>query len=120
MRTNSEQLQRIAPVLRAFVKEAKEGLFGDPCSKVGVFIDCCALPQRSRAAHREGTDDRSFKRALESINLFYGHQKTFVLLVDSPLPTGHPYTNTQSYEGRGWCMMEKMASAIGTSRASST
>ena len=31
---------------------------------------------------------------------------THVLLVKTPLPTGHTYTNPQEYEKRGWCFAE--------------
>jgi len=34
-----------------------------------------------------------------------------VLLVDSDLPAG-AHTNTQPYEGRGWCLMERSASGL--------
>ena len=63
-----------------------------------------SLPQKNR----EGVDDRSealkarFGRALKGINTWYGHQKTYTLLVTTALPTGHTYTNLQPYEGRGW------------------
>ena len=48
---NGEQLRKIAPVLKLFAEEAKENYGG---GKVGVFIDYCSLPQRSRASHRAG------------------------------------------------------------------
>jgi len=85
---------------------------------VGVFIDYTALPQRSLASHAPGAEDdrtpeelATFKRALAGINAWYGHRMTHVLLVDTPLPTGD-YTNTQPYEGRGWCWMECCASGL--------
>ena len=46
---NGEQLRKIAPVLKIFAEFAKA------CGgKVGVFLDYCSLPQRSRASHRAG------------------------------------------------------------------
>ena len=72
------------------------------------------MPQKDR----EGKDDRTeemiarFKRALKGINAWYGHRKTNVVLVKTPLPTGHKYTNTQPYEGRGWCYAENLMSCI--------
>ena len=45
------------------------------------------------------------------MNLWYGHPKTSVLLVDTPLPEGE-WTNLQPYGGRGWCRMEQRASAM--------
>ena len=47
----------------------------------------------------------------QSINLWYGHPKTHVLLVDTDLPAGEK-TNTQPYKGRGWCIMEFNASGL--------
>ena len=44
-----EQLRKIAPVLKIFAERAKQ-----KGGKVGVFIDYCSLPQRSRASHRAG------------------------------------------------------------------
>ena len=35
-----------------------------------------------------------------------------MLLVTTALPSGHEYTNTQAYGGRGWCIAEKLMSAI--------
>jgi len=73
------------------------------------------LPQKNL----NGEDDRTpaekdrFKRALSSgINAWYAHQKTTVLLVTTPLPTGHNYSNTQPYGGRGWCFAESVMSCI--------
>ena len=43
--------------------------------------------------------------------MWYGHPKTSVLLVDTPLPEGE-WTNLQPYGGRGWCRMEQRASAM--------
>ena len=47
----------------------------------------------------------------QAINLWYGHPKTHVLLVDTDLPAGEK-TNTQPYKGRGWCVMEYRASSL--------
>ena len=81
-------------------------------------ILCCRrLPQCSREASAKGEDDRSaeekatFGRGLKGINEFYGHQLTYVLLVDTQLPEG-PKTNTQPCLKRGWCLMEYYASGI--------
>ena len=107
---HGEQLKQLAFVFKAFAAEARKY---EGC-RVGVFWDYCSLPQRDM----EGVEDRShaliarFKRALGGINTWYGHQKTHVLLVKTRLPTGHTYTNTQPYEGRGWCFAENQMSAI--------
>ena len=108
---HGEQLRQIASVLKVFVERARRF---EGC-RVGVFWDYCALPQKSRAGD---ADDRTeeekarFKRALNGINAWYGHPKTYVLLVKTPLPTGHVYTNTQPYEGRGWCVAESLMSGM--------
>ena len=105
-----EQLRQLAFILKAFAAEARKY----PGCRVGVFWDYCSLPQKDR----EGKDDRTeemiarFKRALKGINAWYGHRKTNVVLVKTPLPTGHKYTNTQPYEGRGWCYAENLMSCI--------
>ena len=107
---HGEQLRKIAFVLKAFADKARKY---EKC-RVGVFWDYTSLPQ----PNINGIDDRSpelkarFKRALQGINAWYGHQKTTVLLVTTPLPTGHKYTNVQPYNGRGWCFAEKLMSAI--------
>ena len=98
---HGEQLRKIGFVLRAFDAEARKY----PGCRVGVFWDYASLPQRNL----QGEDDRTpemkerFTRALKTaINAWYGHQMTHVLLVTTPLPTGHEYTNLQPYDGRGW------------------
>eukprot|EP00929_Paragymnodinium_shiwhaense_P086016 TRINITY_DN46493_c0_g1_i7.p3 TRINITY_DN46493_c0_g1~~TRINITY_DN46493_c0_g1_i7.p3 ORF type:complete len:218 (+),score=41.49 TRINITY_DN46493_c0_g1_i7:99-752(+) len=92
-----EQLRSMAFVLRAFAekasKEPADGGHGGPRCRVGVFWDYCSLPQRSRRCAPE-EDDRSesdreiFLAALQGINDWYAHPKTFVLLATMPLPTG--------------------------------
>ena len=90
----------MAFVFEAFAAKAREYA---GC-RMGVFWDYLSLPQR----HPNGEDDRSqcerdrFKRALQGINAWYGHPKTTVLLVTTPLPTGGAHTNRQPYAGRGW------------------
>ena len=105
-----EQLRSIAPVLKIFADEARKH---EGC-RLGVFWDYCSLPQKNT----DGSDDRTeeerarFKRALGSINAWYGHRLTHVLLVNTELPTGHSYTNTQPYDRRGWCYAEMCMSAM--------
>ena len=105
-----EQLQQLAFILKAFADEARKY----PGCRVGVFWDYCSLPQKDL----KGNDDRTaeliarFKRALKGINAWYGHPKTQVVLVKTPLPTGYEYTNKQPYAGRGWCYAENLMSCI--------
>ncbi len=108
---HGEQLRQIASVLKAFAQEAREY---KGC-RVGVFWDYCSLPQKSRAGDgddRTEEEKARFKRSLNGINAWYGHPMTHVLLVKTPLPTGHVYTNTQPYEGRGWCVAESLMSGM--------
>ncbi len=51
-------MRKIAPVLKLFAEYAKE-----TGGKVGVFIDYCSLPQRSRASHRAGVAAAEAARA---------------------------------------------------------
>ena len=107
---HGEQLRKLAFVMKAFAAKARTI---KDC-RVGVFWDYASLPQKNL----NGVDDRNkeeserFKRALQGINAWYGHQKTHVVLVTTPLPTGHVYTNTQPYVGRGWCCAEKLMSSV--------
>ena len=55
---NGEQLRKIAPVLKLFAENAKRN-----GGKVGVFLDYCSLPQRSRASHRAGAAAAEAARA---------------------------------------------------------
>eukprot|EP00964_Phaeocystis_antarctica_P061887 scaffold37003_cov61-Phaeocystis_antarctica.AAC.3 len=134
---NGLQLRKIAKVLKAFDKQAKYD--GAGC-KVGVFLDYVSMPQRSRGSpedDRTPEELATFKRSLmvrspppcrpppcpppashpvlpapyQGINLWYGHPKTHVLLVDTDLPAG-AHTNMQAYAGRGWCAMERTASGL--------
>jgi len=104
---NGERLRRIGFVFRAFANSAKEF----PGGRFGVFVDYCSMPQKSTTCP-PGGDDRTeedqlrFKRALGAINTFYGHRLTYVLLVDTALPQGGAYCNTQVYAKRGWCVAE--------------
>ena len=123
-----EQLRKIAFVLRAFATHA-QAEYGEGC-RVGVFWDYISLPQPRRDGidDRSVALKARFKAALRGINTWfvphapdhvppysaviqgkvahlrgrYGHPKTHVLLVSTPLPTGASYYNLQPYEGRGW------------------
>jgi len=115
---NGEQLRRIAFVFRAFANFAKEF----PGARFGVFVDYCSMPQKSTTCP-PGGDDRTeedqlrFKRALDAINTFYGHRLTYVLLVDTALPQGGAYCNTQVYAKRGWCVAEIAICGLAKDRA---
>jgi len=107
---HGEQLRKLAFVFRAFAARAREY----PGCRVGVFFDYVSLPQKNIDGIDDRTDEHKarFSRALRGINAWYGCQFTYVLLVTTPLPAGHQYTNTQEYDGRGWCRAEKLMSAM--------
>ena len=51
-----------------------------------------------------------FTKSLMTINEWYYHPNTYVLLVTSPPPQqGGPYTSTRLHKDRGWCFFEKAA-----------
>ena len=107
---NGETLRRIAFVLRAFSRWASRS---GATARIGVFWDYCSLPQRNAHGEDDRTPDEraTFKSALRSINTWYAHRTSWVLLVSTPLPPDA--TNTQPYEGRGWCVAERaMASMV--------
>merc|ERR1712048_1149798 len=78
-------------------------------------------PQVSREASTAGVDDRTdeekeiFKQGMRTLNQWYGHKDTHVMLASWPLPTGGSYTNTQPYEARGWCFTERVMSSLSKS-----
>ena len=115
-----EQLQLLRPIFMQYVAHTSELL---PDASVGVFWDYLSLPQASQAAHEAGEDDRTladlevFKQGLGSINTWYAHPQTTVLLMAGPLPTGKAYLNTQPYLKRGWCQAEfRMSGMVKASR----
>ena len=51
-----------------------------------------------------------FTKSLMTINEWYYHPNTYVLLVTTPPPAqGGPYTSTRLHKDRGWCFFEKAA-----------
>lgn len=114
----SEQLQSLRFIFRAFHSHAKRLI--SPLVDVGVFWDYLSLPQPSlKACLKEPfVDDRTpeenatFKKGLGSINLWYAHPRTTVILLTNELPTGMDYLNKQPYLGRGWCVAERRMSGI--------
>jgi hypothetical protein len=98
-----EQLRRVAPFLRALLSAC-----ASEHGTVGVMWDFCSLPQAPRTADES---DR-FRRGLRRMNAWYMHPYTHVLLLASSLPRSVPYTNTRSWEARGWCFFEGCAAAL--------
>lgn len=107
-----EQTRQIARVLRAFLEEysvgaSREHMHGE-VPTIGVMMDYISLPQHPRTA----AEETAFKRGLATMNSWYMHPFTPVLLVTTALPTGAAYQNTQPWARRGWCFFEKHASTI--------
>jgi len=76
-------------------------------------MDWACLPQKPFANDAE---KQRFKLSLDTINAWYFHKATFVLLCTLPppeLPSGEtPYTNTRLHSQRGWCHFERAASMV--------
>ena len=51
-------------------------------------------------------------RRPQSLDKWYAHPYTTVLLVTTPLPTGADYSNKRTYYERGWCNIEKRLSGL--------
>jgi len=102
-----EQLRRLLPIFKAMVAEAKK--YGEHAT-VGVLQDYVCLPQRP---YRSAEEEARFKLGLRSMNAWYTHPHTIVLLVTTPLPTGAEYTNRdRPYHSRGWCFVEQRLSGL--------
>lgn len=102
-----EQLGTVVPVLRAMLDSRS-------CTSehgtVGVLWDWACLPQQPRSAE----DETRFRRALYTLNSWYGHPCTHVLKLAGPHPTGAAYTNKRPYDERGWCFFESQMSGLVT------
>ena len=98
-----EQLAMLLPLFRLY---AAEGPFA-------VMWDYCSLPQRNL-----GTDDRkpaeleTFRNGLKTINRWYVHRLTTVVLVRRLPSDLTKYSNTTQYENRGWTTMERALASI--------
>ena len=97
------QLRGLLPVFRAVLTEAH---LADPRSTVGLMVDFACLPQKPFGTEGERT---RFKQGLATINEWYFHPATAVLLVTSPPPVGEQYSNTRLHGERGWCFFEFQA-----------
>ena len=70
------------------------------------MMDFLCLPQKPFTTDAERV---RFGESLHSINEWYFHPCTQVLVVSTPPPEGAKYTNTRLHEARGWCYFEKCA-----------
>eukprot|EP00966_Prymnesium_polylepis_P284355 6568968-Prymnesium_polylepis.1 len=100
------QLKRLLPFLAAMLEEAK---MQSPACTVGVMIDFMCLPQKPFDSESQKEE---FKRSLSTINEWYFHKYTYVLLVTNPPPKGAEYGNLRLHRDRGWCFFEHAASMV--------
>ena len=104
------QIRRLRPILEAMLTEAK---MDAPACTVGVFMDWACLPQKP---FRDDAEKQRFKLSLDTINGWYFHKATFVLLCTLPPPEvgrgSPPYSNTRLHSQRGWCWFEKAAAMV--------
>ena len=98
-----EQLEQLLPIFRIY---AAAGPFA-------VLWDYCSLPQRNL-----GSDDRTpeqmiqFKAGLKTINRWYVHRLTTVILVRKLPANLNRYKNPTAYENRGWTTTEQALASI--------
>ena len=91
-------------LFKAYLKELRED-HGPHCT-VGLMMDFLCLPQKPFTTDAERA---RFGESLHSINEWYFHPCTQVLVVSTPPPEGAKYTNTRLHKARGWCYFEKCA-----------
>lgn len=99
-----EQLSKWLPIFKLMLHAAKSS---SAHATVGVLWDFGCLPQKPHTTVQEG---ERFEISLRAINEWFFHPYTIVLLVSTPPPSDHGYTNTRPYKGRGWCNFELNAS----------
>ena len=107
----SENLERIAAVLRHFV---------DLCPVWGVFLDFCSLhqhPDPTKSHFRSDRENELFKAGLGGLGPIYSHPHTIVLRLTS-FPPGYPASYKKdgqvpldpgaaaTYYNRGWTFTE--------------
>ena len=98
------QLRGLLKLFKAYLKFLR-GKHGPHCT-VGLMMDFLCLPQKPFTTDAERA---RFGESLHSINEWYFHPSTCVLVVSTPPPAGAKYTNTRLHEARGWCYFEKCA-----------
>ena len=96
------QLRGLLKLFKAYLKFLR-GKHGPHCT-VGLMMDFLCLPQKPFTTDAERA---RFGESLHSINEWYFHPCTTVLVVSTPPPEGAKYTNTRLHEARGWCYFEK-------------
>ena len=97
------QLRGLLKVFKAYLNYVRRH---SPHGTVGLMMDFLCLPQKPFTTDAERA---RFGESLHSINEWYFHPCTNVLVVSTPPPEGAKYTNTRLHEARGWCYFEKCA-----------
>lgn len=92
---SGEQLRRVACAAKLCLQE---------CADLAVFVDWCSLWQEPRTEEQQA----SFGRALDSVDLWYAHQMTWVWLLTST-PSG---TIQPTYHERGWPYFERLVGGL--------
>ena len=98
------QLRGLLQLFKAYLNYLRRN-HGPHCT-VGLMMDFLCLPQKPFTTDAERA---RFGESLHSINEWYFHPSTCVLVVSTPPPAGAKYTNTRLHEARGWCYFEKCA-----------
>ena len=120
-----EQLQKLRPLLEAIVLTCGADNFAPT---FGILWDYLSLPQRGRTTGFvpdevdargkvvKSFDDRNqdqierLRKGLGSINVWYGHDRTFTLVLNTGMPAGSE--NMHPYGSRGWCIFERCLSSL--------
>lgn len=99
-----EQLLQLLPIFRIY---AAAGPFA-------VLWDYASLPQkRSRDDDDRTTQEKQrFAKGLKTINAWYVHRLTTVILVSRHPPDMSKYSNSTPYNNRGWTRTERALSSI--------
>ena len=118
-----EQLVRIAALIRKAqggqLRRQRDGWDVDPATapysplpaRVGLFFDWASICQHQKAAdgsiaiERTADEEAAFRAALESMQIWYVHQKLFAILV-TDLPARCAGT-VAPYDARGWPTVER-------------
>ena len=102
---NGEQLRHIAAVLKREFHHQYKDRFDD----MGIFMDWVSLYQSKGGPPRTVEQEDVFRKALQSMDLWYAHQGIVTLLVTTP-----PLTMSleRSYSERGWTSFERCCAEL--------
>ena len=106
------QLQRLVPILKTLLSTVQKKA-GPECT-IGVLWDYCSYPQYPRTEE----ESERFIRGLRTINQWYMHPFTKVLMLNNTPENLPEHTNQRTYDERGWTYFERSAAAIVKHRSS--